>query len=84
MSLILFKLTTLTTIITGLRGIDLGNMLIKRVIAEISNTNPHIRVFATLSPMPYFRSWLLRSLKCAAPSGKTFDYCDCEVGNLLT
>uniref|UniRef100_A0A0R3RW65 Malonyl-CoA decarboxylase, mitochondrial n=1 Tax=Elaeophora elaphi TaxID=1147741 RepID=A0A0R3RW65_9BILA len=58
---------------TGLRGIDLGNMLIKRVIAEISNTNPHIRVFATLSPMPYFRSWLLRSLKCAAPSGDVID-----------
>ncbi|EFO26484.2 hypothetical protein LOAG_02000 [Loa loa] len=57
----------------GLRGIDLGNMLIKRVIAEISNTNPHIRIFATLSPMPYFRSWLLRSLKCAAPSGDVID-----------
>ncbi|VIO88630.1 putative malonyl-CoA decarboxylase [Brugia malayi] len=57
----------------GLRGIDLGNMLIKRVIAEISNTNPHIRVFATLSPMPYFRSWLLRSLKCAAPSVDVID-----------
>ncbi|MCP9263420.1 Malonyl-CoA decarboxylase, mitochondrial [Dirofilaria immitis] len=57
----------------GLRGIDLGNMLIKRVIAEISNTNPHIHIFATLSPMPCFRSWLLRSLKCAAPSGKMFE-----------
>ncbi|VDK78478.1 unnamed protein product [Litomosoides sigmodontis] len=57
----------------GLRGIDLGNMLIKRVIAEISNTNPHIHTFATLSPMPYFRTWLLRSLKCAAPSGNMFE-----------
>ncbi|VDK66776.1 unnamed protein product [Onchocerca ochengi] len=57
----------------GLRGIDLGNMLVKRVIAEISNNNPHIRVFATLSPMPNFRSWLLRSLKCAAPSGDIID-----------
>ncbi|VBB30080.1 unnamed protein product [Acanthocheilonema viteae] len=56
-----------------LRGIDLGNMLIKRVIAEISNTNPHIRVFATLSPMPHFRTWLLRSLKCVAPSGDIID-----------
>uniref|UniRef100_A0A915PLT1 Malonyl-CoA decarboxylase n=1 Tax=Setaria digitata TaxID=48799 RepID=A0A915PLT1_9BILA len=55
----------------GLRNIDLGNMLIKRVIAEISNSNPHIKVFATLSPMPYFRTWLLRSLKCAALSGNT-------------
>lgn len=60
----------------GLRGIDLGNMLIKRVIAEISNTNPHIKVFATLSPMPTFRSWLLRSLKCAAPSGSSGDVID--------
>lgn len=55
--------------LVGLRGIDLGNMLIKHVIAEVSRTNPHIKVFSTLSPLPHFRSWLLRSLKGAAPSG---------------
>ncbi|KAM3728623.1 Malonyl-CoA decarboxylase [Dirofilaria immitis] len=64
---------SISSIQAGLRGIDLGNMLIKRVIAEISNTNPHIHIFATLSPMPCFRSWLLRSLKCAAPSGDIID-----------
>ncbi|VDM95725.1 unnamed protein product [Thelazia callipaeda] len=64
---------SISSIQPGLRGIDLGNMIIKRVIAEILNTNPHIRTFGTLSPMPHFRSWLLRSLKCAAPSGDVID-----------
>jgi malonyl-CoA decarboxylase len=43
---------------TGLRGISFGNFLIKHVLTEISAQYPHIREFATLSPMPRFRNTL--------------------------
>ncbi len=42
----------------GLRGISFGNLLIKRVVKEISEELPHIKNFATLSPVPLFAKWL--------------------------
>ncbi len=42
----------------GLRGISFGNFLIKQVASDLSRELPGIRTFATLSPMPRFRSWL--------------------------
>lgn len=42
----------------GLKGIDLGNALIKTVAAELSRLAPHIRTFSTLSPIPGFAAWL--------------------------
>lgn len=42
----------------GLRGISFGNFLIKQVVAELSRELPELRTFATLSPIPGFRSWL--------------------------
>ena len=39
----------------GLRGIPLGNFLIKRVLAKLRAEFPHLANFATLSPMPNFR-----------------------------
>ena len=44
---------------TGLRGVSLGNFLIKRVVEELTNELPHLKNFATLSPIPGFRRWLL-------------------------
>jgi len=42
----------------GLRGISFGNFLIKRVVSDLAAGSPHIRTFATLSPIPGFRRWL--------------------------
>ncbi len=42
----------------GLRGISFGNQLIKQVAEDLKREFPHLRRFATLSPVPGFRSWL--------------------------
>jgi malonyl-CoA decarboxylase len=42
----------------GLRGISFGNLLIKQVAEVLKREFPHLRRFATLSPIPGFRRWL--------------------------
>jgi len=42
----------------GLRGISFGNQLIKQVAEELRREFPHLRRFATLSPLAGFRRWL--------------------------
>ncbi|MEO7952637.1 MAG: malonyl-CoA decarboxylase family protein, partial [Polaromonas sp.] len=42
----------------GLRGVSFGDSLIKRVVETLKHEFPRLRVFATLSPIPGFRSWL--------------------------
>jgi malonyl-CoA decarboxylase len=42
----------------GLRGISFGNLLLKRVIADLQKDLPWLKTFCTLSPMPGFRRWL--------------------------
>jgi malonyl-CoA decarboxylase len=42
----------------GLRGVSLGNFLIKRVAQELQAEMPHVKRFCTLSPIPGFRAWL--------------------------
>lgn len=46
----------------GLRGISLGNLLLKRVIEDLRRDLPRLKVFATLSPLPGFRMWLDQAL----------------------
>ena len=46
----------------GLRGVNLGNLLLKRVIEDLQRDLPRLRVFATLSPLPGFRKWLDQAL----------------------
>lgn len=46
----------------GLRGVTLGNFLIKLVVATIQAELPHIAQFATLSPVPGFARWLEQAL----------------------
>ena len=43
---------------TGLRGVSFGDSLIKRVVETLQAEFPRLRTFATLSPIPGFRSWL--------------------------
>lgn len=43
---------------TGLRGVSFGDSLIKRVVETLKDEFPRLKTFATLSPIPGFRSWL--------------------------
>jgi malonyl-CoA decarboxylase len=42
----------------GLRGVSLGNFLIKHVAAALKEELPQIKTFCTLSPIPSLRAWL--------------------------
>jgi malonyl-CoA decarboxylase len=42
----------------GLRGVSFGDSLIKRVVETLKAEFPKLKTFATLSPIPGFRSWL--------------------------
>jgi malonyl-CoA decarboxylase len=47
----------------GLRGVSLGDFLIKRVVDDLSRLFPNLKTFATLSPIPGFYSFLGKYLK---------------------
>jgi malonyl-CoA decarboxylase len=51
----------------GLKGVSLGNFLIKMVVAALEAELPQLRFFATLSPIPGFRTWLARALEANDP-----------------
>ena len=42
----------------GLKGVSLGNFLIKRVAEKLRSEAPSIKRFCTLSPVPGLRKWL--------------------------
>jgi malonyl-CoA decarboxylase len=42
----------------GLRGVSLGNFLIKRVADRLLQEVPGLKTFSTLSPIPGFTAWL--------------------------
>ncbi|MBN9429128.1 MAG: malonyl-CoA decarboxylase [Burkholderiales bacterium] len=44
----------------GLRGVNLGNFLIKRVAERLQQSLPKLKTFCTLSPIPSFASWYAR------------------------
>ena len=46
----------------GLAGISFGNFLIKRVVNSLSGEFEDLKTFATLSPLPGFKSWLDKHL----------------------
>ncbi|CAJ0943729.1 unnamed protein product, partial [Mesorhabditis belari] len=67
---------SITSTQKSLSGVDLGNLLIKSVAAQISREEPQINTHATLSPIPGFRSWLLRALKEPQNFGNVIsDFC---------
>lgn len=45
----------------GLQGVSFGHFLIKQVAEDLGHEFPRLRTFATLSPIPGFRKWLLES-----------------------
>ena len=42
----------------GLKGVSLGNFLIKRVAQKLIEEIPALKIFSTLSPIPGFTQWL--------------------------
>ena len=44
----------------GLRGVSFGDSLIKRVVDALKADFPRLKTFATLSPIPGLRAWLVR------------------------
>lgn len=46
---------------TGLRGVSFGDSLIKRVVETLRDEFPKLKTFATLSPIPGFRAWLVKN-----------------------
>jgi len=47
----------------GLKGVPLGNFLIKHVVEELKRALPGLKKFVTLSPVPGFGAWLERESK---------------------
>ncbi|MDP1693313.1 MAG: malonyl-CoA decarboxylase [Burkholderiaceae bacterium] len=45
----------------GLRGVSLGNFLIKRVAEHLKRELPQLKTFCTLSPIPGLLAWLNRA-----------------------
>ncbi len=53
----------------GLRGVSLGNFLIKTVALQLQRELPQLKRFCTLSPIPGFGRWLLGEPDLAALPG---------------
>ena len=54
----------------GLRGISLGNFLIKRVAEHLKEEIPSLKTFVTLSPIPGFVDWLNAGAQLVEPLPK--------------
>uniref|UniRef100_A0A452UKN9 Malonyl-CoA decarboxylase n=1 Tax=Ursus maritimus TaxID=29073 RepID=A0A452UKN9_URSMA len=50
----------------GLQGVELGTVLVKRVLKELQKEFPHLGTFSSLSPIPGFTKWLLGLLNSQA------------------
>ncbi|MBC7719793.1 MAG: malonyl-CoA decarboxylase [Chitinophagaceae bacterium] len=66
----------------GLRGVSFGDSLIKRVVETLKNEFPKLNTFATLSPIPGFRSWLAKNMSAmlAKLDDKTLSHLGRAVG----
>lgn len=53
----------------GLRGVSLGNFLIKQVAEQLQREWPRLKTFCTLSPIPGFAAWLQATPDLAALPG---------------
>ena len=46
---------------SGLRGVSFGDSLIKNVVETLHTEFPKLKTFATLSPIPGFRGWMVKN-----------------------
>ena len=51
----------------GLRGVSLGNFLIKRVAEQLKRELPQLKTFCTLSPIPGLMAWLTKVRRADLP-----------------
>ncbi|HET9821187.1 MAG TPA: malonyl-CoA decarboxylase [Burkholderiaceae bacterium] len=51
----------------GLRGVSLGNFLIKRVAEQLKHELPQLKTFCTLSPIPGLMAWLTKVRRADLP-----------------
>ncbi|RYF32675.1 MAG: malonyl-CoA decarboxylase, partial [Comamonadaceae bacterium] len=65
----------------GLRGVSFGDSLIKRVVETLQSELPRLKTFATLSPIPGFRSWLGKNAQSLVE--KLDDKRAAEIGRLV-
>ncbi len=54
----------------GLRGVSMGNFLIKRVAEQLKRELPQLRSFCTLSPIPGLMAWLQKLCSQATDAGQ--------------
>jgi malonyl-CoA decarboxylase len=52
----------------GLRGVSLGNFLIKRVAEQLKRELPQLKTFCTLSPIPGLMAWLTKARPESLPA----------------
>lgn len=52
------------------QGIELGNYLIKNVVAKVLEEFPLVDRLSSLSPIPNYRIWLLERIKYGKKFGK--------------
>jgi malonyl-CoA decarboxylase len=64
----------------GLRGIQFGNLLIKKVVTRLHQEVPNVETFATLSPLPRFRRDFLEA---ALADGSVAGYFEKDEGARL-
>lgn len=60
----------------GLRGVPFGSFLLKQVVEDLEREFPKIRRFATLSPVPGFRAWLVENAHLLASATKFANVAD--------
>lgn len=51
----------------GLKGVSLGNFLIKRVASYLKEEFPSLKTFVTLSPLPGFMDWVIGGANLGEP-----------------
>jgi malonyl-CoA decarboxylase len=69
----------------GLRGVSLGNFLIKGVVGMLSQEFPRLKTFCTLSPLPGYRAWLTARMAASdavpsKPLGAALDAVRARIG----
>jgi malonyl-CoA decarboxylase len=52
----------------GLKGVSLGNFLIKRVATYLKEEFPSLKTFVTLSPIPGFMDWVIAGAQLGEPA----------------
>ena len=62
---------SISTCQDGLRGVPLGNFLIKQVVDVLKRELSNLRTFVTLSPVPGFMGWLRRERSARASTWLT-------------